>query len=350
MVLSQAESLLKRLGLKGSCQIHVAPLILQPDQRAHQVFLGFDSIDSILASLKPLYPPFTPISVIAGNGRSNFMLSEEAVWAEGAALVVPAMQVDHPGGFYGLVWVMDRLLGPGGCPWDQEQTHETLVKYLIEEAYELVEAIETNNEPSMIEELGDCLLQPVFHSQMEARDGHWSIEAPIKAITDKLIRRHPHVFGELDVADADEVLRNWDRIKSNEKGGGKPESVLAGVPASLPALNRALMVSKRAARCGFEWPDIEAVWEKVREEEAEFKEAVESGDKQAMASELGDLLFTYVNIARWLKLDPEESLRQMLGRFTKRFQAMEAMTDQPLGDLSAEEWDRLWLAAKVQTG
>lgn len=350
MDLGQAESLLKRLGLKGSCQIHVAPTLLQPDQRAHQVFLGFNDPKEILSFLRPLYAPVTPLSVVAGNGRSNFFLNEEPSWAAGAALVVPAMQTDHPGGFYGLVWVMDRLLGPGGCPWDQEQTHESLVKYLIEEAYELVEAIEGRDEDSMVEELGDCLLQPVFHSQMEARDGKWSIEAPIKAITDKLIRRHPHVFGEIDVADADEVLRNWDKIKTNEKGGEKPESVLAGVPSSLPALHRALMVSKRAARCGFEWPDIEAVWEKVREEEAEFKEAIASGDKEAMESELGDLLFTYVNIARWLKLDAEESLRRMLARFTKRFQAMEAASEVPLGDLSAEEWDRLWLAAKAQTG
>lgn len=350
MDFGQAESLLKRLGLRGSCQVHAAPTLLQPDQRAHQVFLGFHSPEEIFSFLRRSYPPVTPVSVVAGNGRSNFFLSEKSTWAEGAALVVPAMQTDHPGGFYGLVWVMDRLLGPGGCPWDQEQTHESLVKYLIEEAYELVEAIEQRDENSMVEELGDCLLQPVFHSQMEARDGKWSIEAPIKAITDKLIRRHPHVFGETNVADADEVLRNWDKIKSAEKGGEKPESVLAGVPGSLPGLHRALMVSKRAARCGFEWPDIDAVWDKVREEEAEFKEAIESGDKDAMESELGDLLFTYVNIARWLKLDAEEALRRMLTRFTKRFQAMESMTEIPLGDLSAEEWDRLWLAAKAQTG
>ncbi len=348
MDLGQAESLLKRLGLKGSCQIHVAPLILQPDQRAHQVYLGFSDPSEILLSLKALYPAAAPISVVAGNGRSNLFLSESLPWPEGAVLVVPAMQADHPGGFYGLVWVMDRLLGPGGCPWDQEQTHETLVKYLIEEAYELVEAIEAHDEKSMVEELGDCLLQPVFHSQMAAKDGRWNIEAPIKAITDKLIRRHPHVFGDIEAADSDQVLKNWDKIKANEKGGEKPESVLAGVPASLPALHRALMVSKRAARCGFEWPDIDAVWEKVKEEEAELKEAISSGSREAMESELGDLLFTYVNVARWLNLDAEESLRRMLARFTKRFQAMEAMSDAPLGELSAAEWDRLWLAAKAK--
>ncbi len=350
MDLAFIDGLLKRLGLQGSCQVHVAPTVLQPDQRAHQVFIGFDSAEPFLGTLRELYPSASLLTVLAGNGRSIHFLNEEPVWAESACAVLPAMQVDHPGGFYGLVWVMDRLLGPGGCPWDQEQTHQTLIKYLIEEAYELVDAIEAGDETAMREELGDCLLQPVFHAQMEARDGNWSIEGPIKAITDKLIRRHPHVFGDVDVADANEVLKNWDKIKTSEKGGEVKESVLAGVPRSLPALERALVVSKRAARCGFEWPDLNAVWDKVREEEKEFLEACESGEKDHMASELGDLLFTYVNVARWLEIDPEEALRKMLTRFTQRFQTIESLSDQPLGDLSAEAWDRLWVTAKQQCG
>lgn len=350
MDLSSVQEVLSRLGLKGSCQIHAAPTVLQPDQRAHQVFAGFQSPDAFLPLFRQLYPSGALLTVFAGNGRSIHFLNEEPEWAEGALAVLPAMQTDHPGGFYGLVWIMDRLLGPGGCPWDQEQTHESLIKYLIEEAYELVEAIESKDEQAMKEELGDCLLQPIFHSQMKARDGEWSIEAPIKSIADKLIRRHPHVFGEVDVADAQEVLKNWDKIKTSEKGGEVKESVLAGVPGSLPALHRAMIVSTRAARCGFEWPDLDAVWLKVREEEKEFLEACDGGDREKMASELGDLLFTYVNVARWLELDAEEALRRMLGRFTKRFQAMESLSDLPLNELSSEAWDDLWVAAKRQCG
>lgn len=350
MDLASVQEVLSRLGLKGSCQIHAAPTVLQPDQRAHQVFVGFDTPDPFLPLLRQLYPSAALLTVFSGNGRSMHFLEEPPEWTQGALAVLPAMQADHPGGFYGLVWVMDRLLGPGGCPWDQEQTHESLIKHLIEEAYELVEAIEAKDEEAMKEELGDCLLQPVFHAQMKARDGAWSVEAPIKAITDKLIRRHPHVFGEVDVADAQEVLRNWDKIKTSEKGGEVKKSVLAGVPGSLPALHRAMIVSRRAARCGFEWPDLDAVWQKVREEEREFLEACQTGDKERMASELGDLLFTYVNVARWLDLDPEESLRKMLGRFTHRFQTMESLSEAPLAELSPEAWDDLWMTAKRQCG
>lgn len=248
--------------------------------------------------------------------------------------------VDQP--FIKLSIIMDLLLGPHGCPWDREQTHSTLKKYLLEEAYETIEAIDQNDADALAEELGDLILQPVFHMRLADRSGSFNFEEPLKRITDKLIRRHPHVFGETLVADSDEVLKNWDKIKQTEK----PRSILAGVPQALPALARAHEISKRAARAGFEWPDFEGVLDKVHEEVAELKEAVQRGDKDDVRDEIGDLLFTIVNIARWQKIDAEDALRVMLNRFQSRFQSMESNAEKPLHDLTAAEWDELWNQAK----
>lgn len=244
-----------------------------------------------------------------------------------------------------LVEITDRLLGPGGCPWDQAQTHETLKKHLVEETYEVLDAIDAGDSERLKEELGDLLLQPVLHAQMEKASGGWDIEDVARAINDKLVRRHPHVFGDGMAADAEEVLRNWDRIKSEEKGG-EPESILAGIPRAMPSLLRAFAISKRAARVGFEWPDLEAVFDKLHEEEGELREAIASRDPDRIASEVGDLLFTAVNVARWADVEPEDALRRMLDRFTSRFQGMERAADRPLGELNPEEWDALWEQSK----
>jgi tetrapyrrole methylase family protein/MazG family protein len=257
--------------------------------------------------------------------------------------------VGTAGALYDLVHVVDRLLGPGGCPWDQAQTHESLKKYLLEEAYEVLDAIDSGDADTLCEELGDLILQPMMHAQMRKMAGGFDIDDVAQAIAEKLIRRHPHVFGELDVADADEVLKNWDRIKQTEKGDA-PRSILAGVPKGMASLLRAHEVSKRVVRHGFEWPGIDAVFEKLREEEAELKEALAGEDPQQIESEVGDLLFTAVNIARWAKVEPEEALRKMLNRFTARFQEMERLADKELNDLSSEEWDELWETAKSAVG
>jgi tetrapyrrole methylase family protein/MazG family protein len=251
--------------------------------------------------------------------------------------------------FERLVAVVDRLLGPGGCPWDIEQTHESLKKYLLEEAYEVIEAIDAKDLDALQEELGDLILQPLMHSQMEERDGGWGIESVLHAITDKLIRRHPHVFGEAEASTTADVLRNLDKIKRAE-GGEKPKSVLGGIPNSMPALLRAHEVSKRAARVGFEWPHFDDVFSKLDEEVAELRQAADGGDQAHIKAELGDLLFTIVNIARWAKLDSEEALREMLQRFTARFEFMERRASRPLHDLSAQDWDDLWNAAKTELG
>lgn len=254
--------------------------------------------------------------------------------------------MDEPAsGLDRLVQIVDRLLGPGGCPWDQEQTHESLKKYLLEEAYEVLDAIDSGSSDKLKEELGDLLLQPIMHAQMQKRDGGWDIDAVADAISDKLVRRHPHVFGDTTVHDADEVLRNWDQIKKSE--GKEEQSILAGVPKGMASLLRAHEISKRAARVGFEWPTLDAVFEKLAEEEAELQAAIASGDKLEVEAEIGDLLFTVVNIARWLDVEPEEALRKMLNRFSGRFQAMEASSTKPLRELGPDEWEELWEKAKM---
>lgn len=262
---------------------------------------------------------------------------------DGATLLLPDAIASPLGE---LVHVVDRLLGPGGCPWDQEQTHATLKKHLIEEAYETIDAIDAGDLDALREELGDLLLQPIMHAQMEKAAGRWGIDAVARGIVDKLVRRHPHVFGDVSAEDTEAVLRNWDAIKRME---GKT-SVLSGVPRSMPALARALSVSKRAARAGFEWGSIEGVFEKLREEETEVREALASGDPDHVEAEIGDLLFTVVNVARWAKVDPEEALRGMLDRFTARFERMEALAATPLIDLDPEGWDALWNRAKADVG
>jgi tetrapyrrole methylase family protein/MazG family protein len=197
----------------------------------------------------------------------------------------------------------------------------------------------------LCEELGDVLLQVVFHAQLEAEVGSFDIDDVTQVIVDKLVRRHPHVFGDLEVADADEVLRNWEQIKRAEKAEGWRESALDGVPAGLPALMRAMEISKRAVKVGFEWEQFSDVLSKVEEEIGELKSAIEAGDRKEIESELGDLFFTLVNVARWQKVDPEEALRQMLRRFTGRFHYIEQRArdgGRKVAEMSLAEMDALW--------
>jgi len=258
--------------------------------------------------------------------------------------------------FEELVSLMSRLRAPDGCPWDREQTHETLRPYLIEEAYEVLEAIEKRDDAGLREELGDLLLQPVFHAQLAQEEGRFSIVDALRAINDKLIRRHPHVFASVEANDSAQVLANWEAIKKQEKSGA-PEatsgettsSVLGDVAWGQPALSLAMEVSRKAAKEGFEWPDEASVREKLSEEVAELDEALASGDKERASEELGDVLFTLVNIARWRKLDAELSLRDMVRRFSARFEAMEKLARTrglDLPTLAPNEWDELWNEAK----
>jgi tetrapyrrole methylase family protein/MazG family protein len=249
-------------------------------------------------------------------------------------------------GFEGLTRVVAALRAPDGCPWDREQTHESLKPHLLEETYETLEAIDRADPAELREELGDLLLQVLMHSQIASETGAFDIQQVVQHLTEKLIARHPHVFGDAHAETAAQVLKNWDATKRQQKGRN---SVLDGVPRSMPALARAQEISKRAARVGFEWDSIHGVLDKLQEEETELRQAIESGDSGRIASELGDLLFTVVNIARHADIDAEQCLRQMVDRFTVRFQWMEseaARRNRPLESLSPDEWEDLWQQAK----
>jgi tetrapyrrole methylase family protein / MazG family protein len=247
--------------------------------------------------------------------------------------------------------IIAALRAPDGCPWDREQTHASLKKYLLEESYETLEAIDGGDPAMLCEELGDVLLQIALHSQIAEEAGEFTIADVIAGISRKMVRRHPHVFGDVEVSGSAEVLRNWEAIKAAEKSDRPPDaSALDGIPREAPALMKAMETSKRAVKVGFEWERLEDVWAKVHEELDELKAASESGDAGEVRDELGDLLFTLVNVARWLKVDPEESLRRMLDRFSMRFRHMEASLagqGKKMEDLPLSELDRLWDEAKA---
>jgi tetrapyrrole methylase family protein/MazG family protein len=255
--------------------------------------------------------------------------------------------------FPALVGIMARLRASDGCPWDREQTHATLKRYFVEETYEVLEAIDADDPELLCEELGDAMLQVVFHAQLAAEEGLFTIDDVTAHIVEKLVRRHPHVFGTVDVADSDEVLRNWEKIKKAEKTGEKARtSILDGVPKGLPALMQALEISKRVVKVGFEWDSFADVQGKLEEELAELKAelAAPTPDRDKVAAELGDLLFTVVQIARWQKIDAEEALRAMLARFSARFRFIErraAEQGRALTDMTLAEMDALWNEAKV---
>lgn len=256
--------------------------------------------------------------------------------------------------FSELVGLMSRLRAPDGCPWDREQTPQTLRKYLIEETYEAIEAIDEDDSDLLCEELGDVLLQVVFHAQLAAECGDFNIDDVTQGIVNKLIRRHPHVFSTVSVDNSDDVLRNWEIIKKNEKKGDarrRRTSALDGVPIGLPALMQAMEVSKRAVKVGFEWESMNAVLAKLDEEILELKAELNAPEikPQRVRDEIGDLLFTVVQVARWKQIDAEESLRSMISRFQYRFRSMEAraaLDSKSLKDCSAAELDVLWEHAK----
>ncbi len=252
--------------------------------------------------------------------------------------------------FRQLLEVMARLRSETGCPWDKEQTHVSLKPCLLEETYELLDALDDGDPKKLKEELGDVLLQVVFHSQIAAEEGRFSANDVIGQLTEKLIRRHPYVFaGEPLPEDAAAVLKQRMQIKAGESKDGAAKSALGNVPKAMPALARAQSISRRAAHLGFEWPNIEQVWEKVEEEIRELKQAAASGDRLRTGEEVGDLLFTIVNIARFLEVESEEVLARTVDRFMRRFQHIEAKlkeANKSFDQSSLEEMDRFWEEAK----
>jgi len=254
-----------------------------------------------------------------------------------------------------LVDVMARLRAPGGCPWDREQTHDSLRPYVIEEAYEVLEAIEGGNPGALCDELGDLLLQVLFHAEIAAETGAFRLADVARAITAKLERRHPHVFGDVQVRDADEVVRNWRRIKAEEKAGipaagGELAGALASIPAALPALTRAQETGAKIAHAGFDWPDVASVLTKVDEERLELGDAIRQGDLAAAGAELGDLLLTLASLARHLGVQAEMALREATSRLGRRIAHVEAAAGAAgrlVRTLDDGERDRLWKAAKA---
>jgi len=249
--------------------------------------------------------------------------------------------------FERLVSIMARLRAPGGCPWDREQNFDTIKPYLLEETYEVLDAIDKRDWPGLAEELGDLLLQAVFFAQMASEEGRFNIDDSIDAISEKLVRRHPHVFGDANAKTADDVKRRWDEIKADEKKskGIEHQSRLDSVPRNLPALVEAQQISSKAAAVGFDWETPEQVLEKLEEELHELEDARDSASHAEIEGEIGDLLFVLVNLARFLKVDPEQALRKTNAKFRKRFAHVESRATLP--GATIQEMEALWQEAKA---
>ena len=252
-----------------------------------------------------------------------------------------------------LVGLMQRLLAPTGCPWDREQTLESLLPYLVEETYEVVDALQSGDVRDHVEELGDLLLQIVFQAELRHAEGAFGIDDVVRGIVAKLVRRHPHVFGEAQAETSQAVLANWAKLKAVEKAKKGRKGALDGIPRSAPALVRATRAGEKAGAVGFDWPDAAGVRDKVNEELAELDQACQTGDRAHMMHELGDTLFALSNLARKLGLDAENALREATDRFARRFGHMEGVLEaegRTVAAESPEELERLWQAAKRVPG
>ncbi len=251
--------------------------------------------------------------------------------------------------FKNLAAIVDTLMSENGCPWDKVQTHATLKPYLVEEVYETLEALDKGNPEEIKDELGDLLYQILFHAKIAAQNNQFDITGVIEAISEKMVRRHPHVFQDGELNTPDEVVHQWEEIKKTEKSNSHRKSVLDGIPKQLPGLMRAQKLQKKAAKHGFDWDQITAVFDKLDEEVAEFKEAVLAGKDEDTTGELGDILFVLVNIARFKKIDAEEALRGTNNKFIQRFQHIEkevAKQGKELKDTPLEEMEQYWQDAK----
>ncbi|NLM68546.1 MAG: nucleoside triphosphate pyrophosphohydrolase [Firmicutes bacterium] len=248
-----------------------------------------------------------------------------------------------------LTAIMEKLRSDQGCPWDREQTHQSLTRYLIEEAYEVIDAIEQQDPQALAEELGDVLLQIVFHAQIASENGQFTMDDVLKAVCEKMIRRHPHVFADTEINSVEDVLSNWEAIKKREKANQDRKSLLDGIPKHLPALLRAEKIQSKAAKVGFDWNDISGTIAKLEEEIEEFKQAVAAANHGDMEAEIGDLFFSLVNVCRFLNINPERALNLTTNKFIRRFQYMEkqaALNNRELNTMSLAEMDQLWETAK----
>jgi len=313
-----------------------------------------DVARQLVTALTPQVAPDTIATLIRGATSLEIPLSElehqdppYSVYL--AEPLLPALSALRE-----LIAVVAQLRSPqGGCPWDLAQTAQTLIPYVIEEAYEVADAIQQGDPAAIAEELGDLLLQVVLQAQIASEQNQFSLAAVAQGISEKLIRRHPHVFGDVEVSSIEEVHQNWEQIKTSEQAEGQPHTLshqLRCYARSLPPLMAGLKISHKAAAAGLEWEDITGVWSKFYEELAEFQESLLQTDPEHQRAELGDLLFTLINLARWSNLDPGEALRETNHRFIQRIQTMEAFTDQPLSAYTLEELEAHWQQAKIQLG
>ena len=312
--------------------------------------------------LRSLYPADHPVLGLAGRADTTVAALDDSTLAAGASFVPALAGEANSASPHSLPWLVARLRAPDGCPWDREQDHLSLRKFLLEEAYEVYDALEAGSTPQLAEELGDLLLQIVLHAHYAAEAGVFDLADVYRAVMAKIVRRHPHVFGDVVAESAAEVIRNWEQIKAGERAarsaagglseaskgpGGTMPAAFAGLSRSLPALAYAQEMQERAASLGYDWPSVEGVLDKVAEEASEIARA---GDEKARREEFGDLLLVMVNLGRRLGIDAEASLRQASAKFAARFAQVEraaADRDVELRSLSMAELDELWQLAKA---
>ena len=304
--------------------------------------------------LLALYPHAHALRPLPDGAPRPLEAISDAELAAGTWLVPALPPLDNLASPHGMAAISARLRAPDGCPWDRKQTHASLRPFALEEAYELVDAIERGTPADLAEELGDLFLQVILHAQLAAEDGTFDLTDVYRTLGAKIVRRHPHVFGDVEVRDAAEVLRNWEAIKADERtDSGAAPSPFAGIARALPALPASREIQERASSMGWDWPSIDGVWEKVAEELAELHEVADAGDaaRDERLHELGDVLFALVNVARWLKLDPEEALRVANRRWIERYERVEALAasrGDALEALTPEAKDALWNEVKVR--
>ncbi|MCP8971175.1 nucleoside triphosphate pyrophosphohydrolase [Ectobacillus ponti] len=329
--------------------------------RHHLIFCQV--YDAFIASevkltLTDMLPDEYEVYIVTAAGSSMesikkvplYLLDHETELNNLTSVYVPPVKDEELlyGDFAKLRDIIAELRGPNGCPWDKEQTHESLKKYLIEEAYELLDAIDEQDDEHIVEELGDVLLQVMLHAQIGEDEGWFSIDDVIRVLAEKMVRRHPHVFGSAEAETADQVVANWDAIKKTEKAERK-ESALAGIPKSLPQLLQAYELQKKAAKVGFDWDDVQPMLQKIHEELQEFQAEVQRMDMDNMTAELGDLLFAFVNVARYYKINPEEAIHTTNRKFMNRFLYIEANAAEQgrsMTDYTLEQLDAWWEEAK----
>ncbi|WP_152442785.1 nucleoside triphosphate pyrophosphohydrolase [Bacillus sp. THAF10] len=348
-------------------QFHDATALVKEAIEPTQAMIFCQVYDSFIASevkltLMELLPDDYPVTVVTAVGSSMESIIEVPLYELDrvtqinnlTSVYVPPVKEEELlyKRFSFFRQTIATLRGPDGCPWDQKQTHTSLMKYLIEEAYELLDAIDEEDTDGIIEELGDVLLQVMLHAQIGEDDGYFSIDDVIEGINEKMIRRHPHVFGEVSVEDADDVVQNWEQIKAEEKGERLEQSILDAVAKGLPNLTKAYQYQKKAGKLGFDWKEVEPMWEKVSEELNELKEEInEDATSKRVASEFGDVLFALVNIARFYKIDPEEAVAMTNRKFYQRFTFIEKKvkeTGKTFDEFSLTELDAIWEEAKKQ--